>query len=182
MQIFKNPQETCRVLIISTISAIYNYEFAIEKPAGKSKKIIWTPSRNTRVSPLKFIHWQLFIGSSGRCFAVWSYKKRLFYDKKRFFYYKKRLFYVLHSMSNNWRKPKKCAWVRMVFCYQNCSDLLWEKNCSSDREKLLKFEAEGREFAKKLRSLEQFIQTVKGQNNYFVTEYFFNLFLEVSHI
>ena len=41
-----------------------------------------------------------------------------------------------------------------------------EKNRSSDREKLLKFEAEGREFAKFLRSLEQFIQTVKGQNNF----------------
>ena len=40
------------------------------------------------------------------------------------------------------------------------------KNCSSDREKLLKFEAEGREFAKKLRSPEQFIRTVKGQNNF----------------
>ena len=40
------------------------------------------------------------------------------------------------------------------------------KNCSSDQEKLLKFEAEGREFAKILRSLEQFIQTVKGQNNF----------------
>ena len=40
------------------------------------------------------------------------------------------------------------------------------KNCSSDREKLLKFEAEGREFAKCLRSLEQFIQTVKGQNTF----------------
>ena len=40
------------------------------------------------------------------------------------------------------------------------------KNCSSDREKLLKFEAEGREFANILRSLEQFIQTVKGQNNF----------------
>ena len=50
----------------------------------------------------------------------------------------------------------------MVFCYQNCLDLLWEKNCSSDREKLLNFEAEGREFAKVLRSPEQFIQTVKG--------------------
>ena len=35
------------------------------------------------------------------------------------------------------------------------------KNCASDREKLLKLEAEGREFAKFLRSLEQFIQTVK---------------------
>ena len=40
------------------------------------------------------------------------------------------------------------------------------KNCSSDREKLLKFEAERREFAKFLRSLEQFIQTVKGQTNF----------------
>ena len=39
-------------------------------------------------------------------------------------------------------------------------------NCPSDREKLLKIEAEGREFAKMLRSLEQFIQTVKGQNNF----------------
>ena len=35
-----------------------------------------------------------------------------------------------------------------------------EKKCSSDREKLLKFEAESQEFAKILRSLEQFIQTV----------------------
>ena len=40
------------------------------------------------------------------------------------------------------------------------------KDCSSDQEKLLEFEAEGREFAKFLRSLEQFIQTVKGQNNF----------------
>ena len=39
-----------------------------------------------------------------------------------------------------------------------------EKNCSSDQEKLLKFEAEGQEFAKILRSLEHF-QTVKVQNN-----------------
>ena len=45
----------------------------------------------------------------------------------------------------------------MVFCYQNCF---------GDREKLLKFEAEGREFEIFLRSLEQFIQTVKDQNNF----------------
>ena len=45
----------------------------------------------------------------------------------------------------------------MVFCF---------KTCSSDREKILKFEAESREFSKFLRSLEQFIQTVKGQNNF----------------
>ena len=45
-------------------------------------------------------------------------------------------------------------------------------NCFSDREKLLKFEAEGREFAKILRSLEQFIQTVKGQNNFWLQNAF----------
>ena len=41
-----------------------------------------------------------------------------------------------------------------------------EENFFSDREKLLKFEAEGQEFAKFLRSLEKFIQTVKGQSNF----------------
>ena len=41
-----------------------------------------------------------------------------------------------------------------------------EKKKSSDREKLLKFEAKGREFAKILRSSEQFIQTEQGQNNF----------------
>ena len=41
-----------------------------------------------------------------------------------------------------------------------------DKKCSRDQEKLLKFEAEGQEFAKFLRSLEQFIQTVKVQNNF----------------
>ena len=41
-----------------------------------------------------------------------------------------------------------------------------EKKMSRDREKLSKFEAEGREFAKILRSLEQFVRTVKGQNNF----------------
>ena len=40
------------------------------------------------------------------------------------------------------------------------------KKNSSDRGKLLKFEAEGREFAKFLSSLEHFIQTVIGQNNF----------------
>ena len=39
------------------------------------------------------------------------------------------------------------------------------KICSSAREKLLKFKAKGREFSKILRSLEQLMQTVKGQTN-----------------
>ena len=52
------------------------------------------------------------------------------------------------------------------------------KSCSSDREKLLKFEAEGREFAKFWRSLEQFIQTVKGQNNVWYYRMLFSLVLE----
>ena len=54
----------------------------------------------------------------------------------------------------------------MVFCFQNCSGPTVRTNCSSDQEKLLKFEAEGRKFENVLRSQEQFIQTVKGQNNF----------------
>ena len=41
-----------------------------------------------------------------------------------------------------------------------------KKKCSYDQEKLLKFEAEGREFTKFLRSLEQFLVTVKVQKNF----------------
>ena len=37
------------------------------------------------------------------------------------------------------------------------------KKCSIDREQFFKFEAEGREFAKILRSLEQFIRTMRGR-------------------
>jgi hypothetical protein len=43
---------------------------------------------------------------------------------------------------------------KIVFCYQNCS---------SEGEKNLKFEVEGQEFAKNLKSLQQFVQAVKGQ-------------------
>ena len=39
-------------------------------------------------------------------------------------------------------------WYILVFCYQNCSDLLWDKNVLVIKKKLLKFKAEGREFAK----------------------------------
>ena len=40
------------------------------------------------------------------------------------------------------------------------------KKCSSDREKLLKFEAEGQEFTNFLISLEQFIQTSEVRTNW----------------
>ena len=41
------------------------------------------------------------------------------------------------------------------------------KDCSSDREKHMKFEAECQGFANFFRSLEQFIQTVKGEDIFF---------------
>ena len=43
-------------------------------------------------------------------------------------------------------KPKfeinKPQFTKIVFCFQNCSDLLWEKNCSSDQEKRLRLKVE----------------------------------------
>jgi hypothetical protein len=54
------------------------------------------------------------------------------------------------------------------------------KNCSSDREKLFKFEAEGREFAKFLRF--EIYSNSEGSEQVLVTECFFNFFLEVSQV
>ena len=75
-----------------------------------------------------------------------------------------------HCKSNNCKLQTKMVCnlcnLKMVFCYQNCSDLLWEKIVLVIENFFLKFEAEGREFAKISRSLEQFVRTVKGQNNF----------------
>ena len=46
------------------------------------------------------------------------------------------------------------------------------KNVLVIEKKLLKFKAEGREFSNFLRGLEQFIQTVKGQNNFWKLDAF----------
>ena len=46
----------------------------------------------------------------------------------------------------------------------------------------MKFEAEGREFEKSLRSLEQFIQTVKGQTNFAKIMHFEFFFLDLLSI
>ena len=54
----------------------------------------------------------------------------------------------------------------MVFCYQNCSDLLWEKFVLVIQKNFWKLRLKAENFAKILRSLEQSIQTVKGQNNF----------------
>ena len=67
----------------------------------------------------------------------------------------------------------KVNFSKSIFCQKLngilFAKLFWStlrKNGSSDREKPLKVEAENREFAKCLRSVEQFKQIVKGKNNY----------------
>ena len=63
--------------------------------------------------------------------------------------------------------------------------LFWptvRKNCSSDQEKLLKFEAEGREFEKKFEITRTIYSNSERSEQFLATECFFNLFLEVYHI
>ena len=70
---------------------------------------------------------------------------------------------MIHEIRFWWFGCHECVTgTEMVFVSEIV--LTVRRNCSSDREKLLKFEAEGREFVKFLRSLEQFIPTVKGQD------------------
>ena len=56
--------------------------------------------------------------------------------------------------------------IRNGILLPKLSWLTERKTWSSDREKLLKIKAKGPKFATFLRSLEQFIQTVKDKNNF----------------
>ena len=81
-----------------------------------------------------------------------------------------------------------------LFCFSDlwCENLgillpklFWptvSKNCSSDRETFLRFKAEGREFSKFLKSLEQFIQTVKGQNTFLTCSWRFLRSNKLEHL
>ena len=65
------------------------------------------------------------------------------------------------------------------------SKLFWptvRKNCSSDRDKLLKFENEGRGICKLVEITRTIYSNSERSEQFVVTECFFNLFLEVSQI
>ena len=76
------------------------------------------------------------------------------------------------------QKDSDYSWHRNGILLPKLSWLTVRKNCSSDWEKLLKFQAEGQEF---LRSLEHLFEQEKGRK-VFEKEWFFNLFLDVSQI
>ena len=94
-----------------------------------------------------------------------------FEDTKRKFWNWLTFITIRRTMGIHWRVLLDCC-TRNLEKIRNgilLSKLFWptvRKNWSSDGEKLMKFEAEVQEFENFLRSLEQFIQTVKGQNNF----------------
>ena len=83
------------------------------------------------------------------------------------------------SRRSSYRVPQKSMHhlLIMVFCYQNCSDLLWEKivlvidkNFWNSRLKAENFK------------IFEITWTIYSNRQYLVTECFFSLFLEVSQI
>ena len=88
------------------------------------------------------------------------------------------LFKIYSSTFSMVAEPCKSLGMEMVFCYQNFSDLLWEKNDLVIEKILLKLEAEGWSF-KITRTI---FSNSKMSEQVLVKECFFNLFLEVSQI
>ena len=58
----------------------------------------------------------------------------------------------------------------MVFCYQNCSDLLCEKIVPVIENVFFKLEAEGREFAKNFEITRTIYSNSKRSEEFLVTE------------
>jgi hypothetical protein len=69
----------------------------------------------------------------------------------------------------------------MVFCYQNFSDLLWEKNVLVIKKFFWnsKLKAENCNFFEIIRTI---YSNSEGSEQFLLTQYFFNLLLEISHI
>ena len=87
-----------------------------------------------------------------------------------------------------WLTVRKQLWFRnlkknleMVFCCQNCSDLLWEKIVLVIQKT---FEIQG--WRPRICKMFEITRTIYSNSErseqFLVTECFFNLFLEVSHI
>ena len=76
---------------------------------------------------------------------------------------KKKLYFVFGFQSPEGNEVN--IGTKIVFCYQNCSELLWEKIVLV-MEKTFEIWNWRPRICEILRSLEQFIQTVKGQNNF----------------
>ena len=76
---------------------------------------------------------------------------------------------------------KKSTCEEMVFCYQNCSDLLWEKLFYLSRKT---FEIRGwrPRICKSFEITRTIYSHSERSEQFLVTECFFNLFLEVSQI
>ena len=73
-------------------------------------------------------------------------------------------FLVLNNLTNN---PLESIWKLYNFCYQNCSDLLWEKNCSSDLKKSFEIRGWRPRICKNfLDHYNNLILTLKGHNNF----------------
>ena len=72
---------------------------------------------------------------------------------------------IKNDHDDDLRPPGK-KYSYMVFYYQNFCDLLWEKIVHVIEKNFWKSRLKAENLQKFLRSLEQFIQTVKGQNNF----------------
>ena len=71
--------------------------------------------------------------------------------------------------------------VILVFCYQNCSDLLWEKIVQMIKKNIWNLRLEAENLQEVWDHLNNLFKQWKVEQ-YLVTECFFNLFLEVSWI
>ena len=81
---------------------------------------------------------------------------------------------TLRTMADSLEKINNKLLVTYIFFFF--------KNSSSDREKLLKFKAEGREFEKKIEITRTIYSNSERSEQFSVAECFFDFFLEVAHI
>ena len=106
---------------------------------------------------------------------AWKQEKEA-YDKARNYAYKK----VLWCMAFSSEFHKLHFYVSMAFCYQNCSDLLWEKIDLVIEKKFANLRLKAR-ICKLFEITWTIYSNSERSEQFLVTICFFKLFLDVSH-
>ena len=149
------------------LAGIDNFLFKLGYMENMLVKLFSSCSRPTQnVNSAILSLWSYEIGQTSPVQTVMKNHSETFIDLNRKLYYLLWTFlssFVGHVISYIFFNYQlNCSYINGILLPK----LFWptvKKNCSSDRELFLKFEAEGRELAIFL--LEQLIRTVKGQNN-----------------
>ena len=151
-------------LIVKHILCIYGFFLAVLDSTAMPFSVMKCPIARNLMYESMFFFFLLCIAGSNKIWQVWRRRGHGFNFLRR-----------LSIDSDTWKANKSFiillffSWRTMVFCYQNCSDLLREKNCSRDWEKTFEIRGWGPRICKHFEITRTICSNIKRSEQFLVT-------------